>query len=170
MNNNYVVMKILILGGPGSGKSTTGQQLSKKLNIPHFDLDEIEWNMFPIKGFRRNQEKCEKLSQNILIRDNWIAEGYTDKNWTNNFCEFADYIFWLEVDKKIRSKRIIRRGWKRFFGFGGRWQMPWVILWLLNFNNNFNKTTQQKIEKKLDQFQKKAIRIKSWEETLKFIN
>ena len=35
--------KIFISGGPGSGKTTYAKKLSKELNIPHFDFDDIKW-------------------------------------------------------------------------------------------------------------------------------
>lgn len=31
-------MKIHIIGGPGSGKTTLARQLSEELRIPHYDL------------------------------------------------------------------------------------------------------------------------------------
>ena len=37
-------MKIHIIGGPGSGKSTLAESLSRKLGIPHVDLDDLQWN------------------------------------------------------------------------------------------------------------------------------
>ena len=36
-------MKIHIIGSSGSGKSYFAEKLSKKFNILHYDLDDIEW-------------------------------------------------------------------------------------------------------------------------------
>ena len=37
-------MKIHIIGCSGSGKTYLANALSKKYHIPHFDLDDIQWN------------------------------------------------------------------------------------------------------------------------------
>ena len=37
-------MKIHIIGCSGSGKTYLANALSKKYNISHFDLDDIQWN------------------------------------------------------------------------------------------------------------------------------
>jgi SpoVK/Ycf46/Vps4 family AAA+-type ATPase len=38
---SYSIMKILVFGLPGSGKSTFAKQLTAETNIPHFNADEI---------------------------------------------------------------------------------------------------------------------------------
>ncbi len=42
MKGKYMV-KIHILGGPGSGKTTLAQNLAAKFHVPHYDLDQIGW-------------------------------------------------------------------------------------------------------------------------------
>ena len=43
-------MKLYIIGQAGCGKTTLAKQLSQKENIPHFDLDDLEWyNTRPVR-------------------------------------------------------------------------------------------------------------------------
>ena len=37
-------MKIHIIGCSGTGKTYFAKKLSDKYNIPHFDLDDIQWD------------------------------------------------------------------------------------------------------------------------------
>ena len=49
-------MKIHIIGCSGSGKTYLANALSKKYNISHFDLDDIQWDITP-----KNMAKRERL-------------------------------------------------------------------------------------------------------------
>jgi len=58
--------RILIMGLPGSGKTTLGRALSKKLNYAFFNADEVreqfnDWD-FSIRGRRRQAERMKELS------------------------------------------------------------------------------------------------------------
>lgn len=37
-------MKVHLIGGPGSGKSSIVQELSMRYNVPAYDLDDIYWD------------------------------------------------------------------------------------------------------------------------------
>jgi adenylate kinase family enzyme len=55
------VIKIHILGAPGSGKTTLAQVLSARLHIPHYDLDKI------------NLEQESPIT--LAEQPAWITEG-----------------------------------------------------------------------------------------------
>ena len=70
-------MKIHIIGCSGSGKTYLATALSKKYNIPHFDLDDIQWdNNAKEYGKKRTLDERKALLQEILYNnDEWIIEG-----------------------------------------------------------------------------------------------
>jgi len=64
--------KILIVGGPGSGKSVLSFNLGQRLNIPVYHLDEIHIKCDTEKNGKdyRNHKILE-----ILKNDSWIMDG-----------------------------------------------------------------------------------------------
>ena len=68
-------MKIHIIGCSGSGKTYLANALSKKYNISHFDLDDIQWdNNAKEYGKKRTLDERKALLQEILYNnDEWIS-------------------------------------------------------------------------------------------------
>lgn len=87
--------KIIILGNGGSGKSTLGEKLSKKLNIPVYHLDRLTFKT----GWVRVDEKefTEKL-KNILSEENWIVEGWSYNTTIPMRLQAAELIIYLEFN------------------------------------------------------------------------
>lgn len=94
--------KIFILGGPGSGKTTLAQDLSRRLAIPHHDLDKIGW--------KHGTDMNAWVEESALIADQseWIAEGIHIIS-TDPLAYQADYIVLLEVPWYIAVWRVLRR-------------------------------------------------------------
>lgn len=65
------------IGCSGSEKSYLANALSKKYNISHFDLDDIQWdNNAKEYGKKRTLDERKALLQEILYNnDEWIIEG-----------------------------------------------------------------------------------------------
>ena len=64
--------KIIVIGCPGSGKSTFSRELSNKTGIPLYHLDMMYWN-----ADRTTVERSvflERLSD-VLGKDSWIIDG-----------------------------------------------------------------------------------------------
>lgn len=53
-------MKIHIIGCSGSGKTYLANKLSKKYNISHFDLDDIQWDNNAKEYGKRERLMSEK--------------------------------------------------------------------------------------------------------------
>ena len=66
------MQKILVIGSPGSGKSTFAVQLSKQLDLPVIHLDKLNWiddkNTLNPAGF-------DELLEKVLKKDSWIIDG-----------------------------------------------------------------------------------------------
>ena len=91
-------MKIHIIGCSGSGKTYLANALSKKYNISHFDLDDIQWdNNAKEYGKKRTLDERKALLQEILYNnDEWIVEGVYYA-WVQQSFDEADKIYVLDM-------------------------------------------------------------------------
>ena len=91
-------MKIHIIGCSGSGKTYLANALSKKYNISHFDLDDIQWdNNAKEYGKKRTLDERKALLQEILYNnDEWIIEGVYYA-WVQQSFDEADKIYVLDM-------------------------------------------------------------------------
>ena len=110
-------MKIHIIGCSGSGKTYLANALSKKYNISHFDLDDIQWdNNAKEYGKKRTLDERKALLQEILYNnDEWIIEGVYYA-WVHQCFDEADKIYVLDMPGYLYKSRIIMRSIKRKLG------------------------------------------------------
>lgn len=86
-------MKIIIIGCPGSGKSTFSQKLKEILNIPVFHIDMFYHN--PDGTHISKEELEEKLQIIFKENENWIIDGNYQKTLEMRMKE-CDTIFLLD--------------------------------------------------------------------------
>ncbi len=149
-------MKIFIIGGPGSGKTTMAQKLSRQYNIPHFDLDEINWiNNGKFYGIRRDKKERSMMLEKLLqSHADWVIEGVYFKEWINPIIEQADKIIILNPSKWLRCYRCAKRFFMRKFGAEHSSHKENLIDFfkLISWNYRYDKSClgqfQQKIENK----------------------
>ena len=154
-------MKIHIIGCSGSGKTYFAKALSKKYNIPHFDLDNIQWdNHSGSYGTKMPVEKRTELLNNILENNHWIIEGVYYA-WVGRCFEEADKIFVLDMPKRIYIYRIIKRSVKRKLGHEkGKKETLKSVYNLLKWTNTFQSKSMVEIKKILSAYPKKTVWLK----------
>lgn len=97
--------RIIVVGTTGSGKTTMAGRLAQKLNLPHTELDALnwgpDWTMLPNENFRA-------LVDQASSKNRWVIDGnYSrsrDITWPR-----ADTIVWLDYS----LPRILWRLWRR---------------------------------------------------------
>jgi adenylate kinase family enzyme len=106
---NIQAKKIHIIGSVASGKSTLARKLSKDMNIPYFELDNIMWERRETGDRRRSEEERVDLIHSIITTDYWIVEGAHYQSWMVDSLIHADLIIFLDTPKPKRTFRILKR-------------------------------------------------------------
>lgn len=100
--------RILVVGGPGSGKTTFAAQLAQRTGLPLHHLDEVA-RQGGGRGPERSAAQRDEDVAAITAAPRWIAEGL-HLGWTAPLYAAADVIVWLDHISASRSGgRIVRR-------------------------------------------------------------
>jgi adenylate kinase family enzyme len=102
------IERILIVGGPGSGKTTFATRLAAATGLPAHHLDLVA-RVGGGTGVERSLAERDADVASILASGAWIAEG-VHLGWTAPLYEAADTIVWLDhVPWKSSGRRMVRR-------------------------------------------------------------
>lgn len=108
-------MKILIFGASGSGVTTTGKILAKKINCDYFDSDEYFWksSKTPFTERYDTEERNSKIKKDLQNSKNWILGGSIFEWGENVFPDF-DLVIYLWIPSDIRMERLKKREFERY--------------------------------------------------------
>ena len=163
-------MKIHIIGCSGSGKTYLASSLSKKYNIPHFDLDDIQWdNNAQGYGTKRSIEERNALFQEVLCNNEWIIEGvyYT---WVKQSFDEADIIYVLDMPRYLYKSRIIIRSVKRKLGIlKGKRETIKSVYNLLKWTETFQNKNLKEIKSIIGRYDDKVIWLSNKKQVEKII-
>ncbi len=107
--------KVLIIGCPGSGKTTFALKLSEKTDLPLVHLDKL----YPLDHWQRKitQEEADRLIQAELDKPQWILDGNYNRTLTHrlNHCDTVFYFdlpthicLWGAIERTIKNYGKIR--------------------------------------------------------------
>ena len=152
------IMKIHIIGGPGSGKTFLAEKLSKELGISHFDLDNLQWdNKSASYGVKRSPDERDRLLNDVLSHNDWIIEGVYYA-WCQQCFADADRIYVLNVPRYKYRYRIIRRFVRRKLGLEkGKKENLKSLRELLKWADKYQKVNLVEIRKLLMPYSDKVI-------------
>ncbi len=108
--------RILIIGCPGSGKSTFARKLHALTNIPLYYLDMLYHNA------DKTTVTCDVFDsrlEEILQKDTWIIDGNYSRTMERRLC-FCDTVFFFDLPSEVCLDGVLQRRGKP------REDMPWI--------------------------------------------
>ena len=69
------IMRILVFGNSGSGKSTFAKRLAARHNLKVLDLDHVVWSRNEFAKFRPDVEIVRELDVFAAANPSWVVEG-----------------------------------------------------------------------------------------------
>ena len=107
--------RIHIVGASGTGTSTLGAALARRLGYPHIDADALFWMPTdpPFTTPRPADDRQALLRQRLPITDPWVFSGSALK-WAASLEPFHDLLVFLRLDPALRRERLRRREAERY--------------------------------------------------------
>ncbi len=97
--------RIMIVGGPGSGKSWLSHRLGELGGLPVHHMDHIHW----LPGWiERDPREKDMLTREIHAKERWILEGGHSRTYGDRAAR-ADLLVWLDLPAGLRMRRVLWR-------------------------------------------------------------
>lgn len=104
------VARISIVGNSGSGKTRLARKVSKRLGIPHLELDglfhQAGWTELDLPTFQAEVAT-------FAAQDEWVIDGNYRSRLGTAVWDRADTIVWLDYPRRIAMGRVMRRTFGR---------------------------------------------------------
>lgn len=147
------MQKALVIGCPGSGKSTFARRLQAATGLPLIYLDRLNWNADKTWV---SPETLDARIEAALAGDQWIIDGNYARTLEVRL-QACDTVFFLDYPLELCLKSVAQR-------IGTvRPDMPWVEEALdpefADFIRAFPETTRPKILTLLERYRDRAIYI-----------
>lgn len=107
--------RIHITGASGSGTTTLGKALAKKMGVPLFDTDDYFWSPSkpPFQKKREKKKRQKLLMADLKKRQKWILSGSLC-GWGDITIPLFDLVIFLWVPTEVRIERLKKREIERF--------------------------------------------------------
>lgn len=156
--------KVIVIGCPGSGKSTFSRALHEMTELPLYHLDLLNWNSD--KTTVGKKVFIERL-KNVIAQDSWIIDGNYGSTMELRLKE-CDTVFFLDYPVEVCIDGVKQRQGKT------RSDMPWTETEddeeFLEFIKNYNSQSRPNVLSLLEQYSEKNIVVfKSREEADKYL-
>lgn len=143
--------KVIVIGCPGSGKSTFSRALNQRTGIPIVYLDSLFWNAD--KTYVTGEEFTDRISQ-AMKSERWIIDGNYGRSLPMRL-ENCDTVFFLDYPLSVCLEGVnARMGTLRP-------DLPWVETEpdpeFLQYIHDFHREQLPELRELLDQYPEKRI-------------
>ena len=159
--------KVIVIGCPGSGKSTFAKALHEKTALPLYHLDMMYWN--PDRTHLPKEEFRGKLRQ-LLTEETWIIDGNYNSTMEERI-KACDTVIFLDYPVEVCISGVLERRGKV------RTDMAWteaeneIDEEFLAFIRSYNGESRPNVLKLLEQYsEKRSIIFHSREEAAEYLN
>ena len=97
--------RIIIIGSPGSGKTTLSRSLAEKTGLPLVHLDKLFWRDGWISV---SKEEFDVLLQTKLEKPEWIIDGNFNRTIPLRL-QYCDTVIWLDFPRITCISGVIKR-------------------------------------------------------------
>lgn len=113
-----IIVRIQIIGGSGTGKSTLGAFIGQAEQIPWIDTDHYLWKDTTFTEKRDVSERFSMYEADILSYRDYVVSGSVFAWHPDGFTN-RDLLVFLSLDESLRMERLIAREAARYPDFSG---------------------------------------------------
>ena len=102
--------RVAVVGSSGAGKTTLGRALAARLGLPFVEIDAL--NHLP--GWQeRTAEELQAVVADAVAGGAWVVDGNYRSKLGGLVQDRADTIVWLDYERSLVMRRVIRRTLRR---------------------------------------------------------
>jgi adenylate kinase family enzyme len=101
-------MRIVVVGTPGSGKTTMAARIATALDLPFIELDRLHWGPNWLALSETDPDEFFRRVREAMSADAWVSDGnygmVRDLIWPR-----ATHLVWLDYSRAVVMYRVIKR-------------------------------------------------------------